>query len=628
MPIDDTIAHVPTSGEPKPSAPLGDAEPRHAGPGGRYVYASGARPLEGYTVKRAIGRGGFGEVYYALTDAGKEVALKLVTRNLEVERRGAIQCMNLKSQHLIAIHDLRSNAEGDSFVIMEYVAGPSLASILDDHPTGLPLHEVRHWLKGLVAGVSYLHDHGIVHRDLKPANLFLEEGVVKIGDYGLSKAITNNSEPGHSQSVGTCHYMAPEIGTGKYHKPIDIYAMGVILYEMITGRVPFDGESVHEILMKHLTNRPDLTGLPDEYLGIVAKALSKRPEDRPARVTDMLLPADAPREPAVRFLGEGKAAGIAGHAGDPDEVLHIGPDDPILYIGPDTMPPNSRRPIPGGVGSIRRAVHALRLSTARPAASARVAPSAGRSAPTSTPEPFLPPPEPPPLPSGRVRVGELAASMVCAAPLAAAASVFSVPVFELLGGKHPNRPAELGLLGLAILVGVWGVLAGSKLRESGIPGRGKGRLNLGLAGLIVGAAFAGMVAWAGLSLPTGSFATPAVEQYGRLAADSNREFIPLMATTGAFFALTFAALGAPILSARDRRARFRFGPILMVGLIALIFGQMVPSPQPWGAIVAMAVAGVVQVVSPWSPLAAEATRLAKLDNRGCGGRRRRGKRVA
>ncbi|HEU5117923.1 MAG TPA: serine/threonine-protein kinase, partial [Isosphaeraceae bacterium] len=255
--MDETIAHDPCSPEIRPRGL------------GRYTFASGSRPLDGYTLKRAIGRGGFGEVYYATSDAGKEVAIKLITRNLEVERRGVVQCMNLKSPHLIGIHDLRTNDEGDTFVIMEYVAGLSLANILEKHPKGLPLDDVRHWLKGLVEGVSYLHDHGIVHRDLKPANLFLEEGVVKIGDYGLSKAITQSREPGHSESVGTCHYMAPEISTGKYHKPIDIYAMGIILYELITGRVPFDGESVGEILMKHLTSRPDLSPLPEPYRSIV-----------------------------------------------------------------------------------------------------------------------------------------------------------------------------------------------------------------------------------------------------------------------------------------------------------------------------------------------------------------------
>src|SRR5207248_929767 len=83
--------------------------------------------------------------------------------------------------------DLKPSDAGDTFVVMEYVAGPSLASVLKQYPNGLPLSEIRHWLRGLVEGVAYLHDHGIVHRDLKPANLFMEEGIVKIGDYGLAK---------------------------------------------------------------------------------------------------------------------------------------------------------------------------------------------------------------------------------------------------------------------------------------------------------------------------------------------------------------------------------------------------------------------------------------------------------
>ncbi|MBX6316002.1 MAG: serine/threonine protein kinase, partial [Isosphaeraceae bacterium] len=275
--LDETIAHVPNERKAQAGPEGADAMAENQPRGQRFMFASGSRPLEGYTIKRAIGRGGFGEVYYATSDAGKEVALKLITRNLEVERRGVLQCMNLKNPHLITIHDLKTNDEGDTFVIMEYVSGPSLAQVLQQHPNGLPLAEVRTWLKGLVEGVAYLHDHGIVHRDLKPANLFLEDGIVKIGDYGLSKAIAHSREPGHSESVGTCHYMAPEISTGKYHKPIDIYAIGVILYEMLTGRVPFDGETVGEVLMKHLTSRPDLAPLPEPYRGIVARALAKDP---------------------------------------------------------------------------------------------------------------------------------------------------------------------------------------------------------------------------------------------------------------------------------------------------------------------------------------------------------------
>ncbi len=88
--------------------------------------------------------------------------------------------------------------------------------------------------------MAELHAAGIVHRDLKPANIFVEEGIVKVGDYGLSKTITEVDRD-HSVSVGTCHYMAPEIRTGRYDKPVDIYAIGVILYEMITGKPPFHG---------------------------------------------------------------------------------------------------------------------------------------------------------------------------------------------------------------------------------------------------------------------------------------------------------------------------------------------------------------------------------------------------
>ena len=117
--------------------------------------------------------------------------------------------------------------------------------------------------------MAYLHDHGIVHRDLKPGNIFCDEGVVKIGDYGLSKFISCSRRSGQTESVGTVHYMAPEIANGRYGKEIDIYALGIILYEMLTGRVPFEGESVGEVLMKHLTAEPDLSVLAEPYRDIV-----------------------------------------------------------------------------------------------------------------------------------------------------------------------------------------------------------------------------------------------------------------------------------------------------------------------------------------------------------------------
>src|SRR5436190_18758068 len=132
----------------------------------------------------------------------------------------------------------------------------------------------------MARGVACLHSHGIVHRDLKPGNIFLENGTVKVGDYGLCKFISSSQHTAQTQSVGTVHYMAPEISTGNYNKQIDIYAAGVILYEMLTGHVPFEGESAGEILMKHLTAPPDLSKVPAVYVPIVSKALAKNPAHR------------------------------------------------------------------------------------------------------------------------------------------------------------------------------------------------------------------------------------------------------------------------------------------------------------------------------------------------------------
>jgi eukaryotic-like serine/threonine-protein kinase len=253
----------------------------------RFTYSSGQRPLAGYTLKRGIGRGGFGEVYYAVSDGGKEVALKLVNQNADIELRGIKQCLNVKHANLVSLYDLRSDEQGNSWVVMEYVAGESLNAILTRHPDGVDVELARQWFSGLAAAIAYLHDRGIVHRDLKPGNIFLENGIVKVGDYGLSKLIGGSQAMAQTQSVGTVHYMAPEISTGNYNRSIDIYASGVILYEMLTGRVPFEGESAGEILMKHLTSMPDLSKLPTAFVPALDQALAKNPARRYRTITEM-----------------------------------------------------------------------------------------------------------------------------------------------------------------------------------------------------------------------------------------------------------------------------------------------------------------------------------------------------
>ena len=267
----------------------------------KFTYSSGQRPLEGYTLKRGIGRGGFGEVYYGVTDGGKEIALKVLTQaNEDIELRGVAQCLNLKHPNLVNLYDIKTDADGNHWIIMEYVGGESLSIVLNRHPNGLPPELAQQWFLSLAAAVGCLHEHGIVHRDLKPGNIFLENGSIKVGDYGLSKFISGSRRSAQTQSVGTVHYMAPEISTGNYNKGIDIYASGVILYEMLTGRVPFDGESAGEILMKHLTTPPDLSKLPPGYVQVLSKALCKNPAHRYATMGEMARVVEGIGIPAAR----------------------------------------------------------------------------------------------------------------------------------------------------------------------------------------------------------------------------------------------------------------------------------------------------------------------------------------
>jgi eukaryotic-like serine/threonine-protein kinase len=253
-----------------------------------FKYGTGERPLEGYSIRRGLGIGGFGEVYLAVTDAGKEVAIKQVRRNLDVELRGASQCLNLRHPNLVDLLDIRQSESDFGWIVMEYVAGKSLRELLDESPNGLSSNDVMTIFGQLGAGVHYLHEQGIVHRDLKPANVFIENGLVKIGDYGLAKFISKSQRGGQTESVGTFHYMAPEIGNGQYGKEIDVYSLGILLFEMLTGSVPFDGESPQEIILKHLASLPDLSPVPINFRDTIARALHKDPQSRFHSVADML----------------------------------------------------------------------------------------------------------------------------------------------------------------------------------------------------------------------------------------------------------------------------------------------------------------------------------------------------
>jgi serine/threonine protein kinase len=576
---------------------------------GRYTYGSGARPLDGYTIKRAIGRGGFGEVYYATSDSGKEVALKLILRNLEVERRGVVQCMNLKCPNLLTVYDLKSNNAGDTFVVMEYVAGPSLAQVLGRHPKGLPAAEARAWLRGLVEGVAYLHDHGIVHRDLKPANLFMEEGIVKIGDYGLAKLITPSQGTEHSESIGTCHYMAPEIASGKYHKPIDVYAIGVILYEMLTGRVPFEGETVGEVLMKHLTARPDVSSLPEPFRSIVAKALAKDPAQRPPRVYDLLPPDDAPRSPTVRFIGDGKIAPPLPDAvpeKPKDDVLRIEAEEPVYYIGPETRQPIGQR--------LRAAWQRPQARAPQPPPQVRAQMPPARPQPQPRPQvrrpqspvqlkPVKPPEPPPPLPGARVRVAELAGSMLWAAP---ATAVLTVIAAILLMIDITARPEQAVYLYTTALLGTWGVLLPAKALEGRKVNVKVRKLIYLVIGVLVGLAVWALAGWLGVgALP--SWETGSSEVFRNVAGPAPA---PSALGYATYFGLVYCLIGWSGMTARDRDKRFRIVPAAKAALVAGLLGVLWPSPQPLELAAVGLVALVAQSVTPWSAPAAAYARYA------------------
>jgi len=485
-----------------------------------------------------------------------------------------------------------------------------LASVLKQYPAGLPEAEVRNWLKGLVEGVAYLHDHGIVHRDLKPANLFMEEGIVKIGDYGLAKLITPSQGTEHSESIGTCHYMAPEIGSGKYHKPIDIYAMGIILYEMLTGHVPFEGETVNEVLMKHLTARPNVSVLPQPYQTIVAKALAKDPNHRVARVYDLLAPDDAPRTPDVRIIGDGKAGPGAG-ASPPetggrsaqDDVLRIEAEEPIFYIGPDTRPPGAqgRRAIAQRLRANWEALRRPARYGSSPQSPARNRPVARQAAPvqngavrqaayaspvSKTParKVAAPPPEPPPLASGRVRTAELAASMLWAAPIVA---LLTVPAATLLGIDLSNDPQQLAVLYGMSLLGTWTTLVPNKFIEARKVDGANRRLLAMAAGLLLG----------GVGLGLGRLLKLDFEPQTAFF-DNSRNLGPV------YFGALYAVMGGwSSLVVRDRVTRFRFLPIVATGLLSAALIPFWPYTRQDGIAVAVMIATAVQLVSPWNEAA-------------------------
>lgn len=259
-----------------------------------------------YQVEALIGRGGMGVVYKAFDPMlQRTVALKVISgialdegsarERLLREARAAGQ---LAHRNIVVIHDLGED-QGQPYLAMEYLTGSSLDASLQRGP--LPIDRVIDLASQLCDGLEYAHQRGLVHRDIKPANLFVTgSGDLKILDFGLVQVATSSLT--RSQTVmGTASYMAPEQVRGeRVDHRVDIFATGAVLYELVTGRKAFDGDSYATTMYKILEGQPEpLTqvapDLPQILITAIDRALAKEPGARYARAADLRRDLDAAR---------------------------------------------------------------------------------------------------------------------------------------------------------------------------------------------------------------------------------------------------------------------------------------------------------------------------------------------
>ena len=252
-----------------------------------------------YKIVRKLGSGGMAEVYLAEDEElGRKVALKMLDERhardeqfVERFKREARNAAGLSHPHIVRIYD-RGQAEGTYYIAMEYLDGPTLKELLVRKGPTPPLTAIK-FAREILSALAEAHKHDIVHRDIKPHNVIVSpDWAVKVTDFGIARSGASQMTEAGS-IVGTAQYLSPEQARGKpVDQRSDLYSLGIVLYEMLTGKVPFTGDAAVEIAMKHLSAIPDPPSklrpeVSHDLDAVVMRALAKDPADRYASAEEM-----------------------------------------------------------------------------------------------------------------------------------------------------------------------------------------------------------------------------------------------------------------------------------------------------------------------------------------------------
>lgn len=253
----------------------------------------GAR-LGKWTVDKELGRGGMGQVYLAHDDTGQQFAVKVLAPELAMEAgfqqrflREIAALSQLEHPNIVRFYEA-GQQEQVLFYVMEYVAGNNFDEILEKQGR-LPWKEVLNVALQIAPALKHAHDRGVIHRDIKPQNLLRsQEGVVKLTDFGIAKVFAADNLTATGGIVGTAEYLSPEQAAGKpVTKRSDLYSLGTVLYHLLTGSPPFEGETTLDLLHKHRYGQFDrpqriVPDVPHELDELVCQLLEKDPAKRPA----------------------------------------------------------------------------------------------------------------------------------------------------------------------------------------------------------------------------------------------------------------------------------------------------------------------------------------------------------